>query len=304
MTAPGNARRLEDSDLVVSLAKAANLSPGEFLGAVKRQITAKKDEITVSDMIALFVTAQQYGLNPLRREVSLIDTKQGPRVYVTFDGWLRVLVSHPQYVSHRWVYHWSGDGPGKGTCDAITFVIRRRVVDGTIEEFQHTELLRECMNVADWSPWKKWPSRMLAEKAAMQGTRFCFAMYVPDLDDVRQAEEFEAQAERAETAAPAPGHVGPVVPIERSLPAPAERIEIRFTPGCTAAPVTDPAAGRDEDAMAAAGAPGATDRAKLPATPRTAPATLPGFDVEESRRVDAEIAAREGSSGFEDLDLD
>lgn len=304
------AGRLEDSGLVGALAKAANMSNEEFLAAVKRQITAKRDEITVGDMIALFATAQQYGLNPLRKEVSLIATKQGPRVYVTFDGWLRVLVSHPQYISHRWTYNWSGGAPGAGTCDSVTFHIRRRCADNTVEEFQQTELMRECAQSGDFTPWNKWPSRMLAQKAAMQGTRFCFAMYEPDLDDVLQAEQFESARETSEKVAPSPGTVGPVAPIQsRALPVPTAPITIDIPAARVAEQVTvDRRAAADEDALAAVGAPGFTDRATLPTpAPRSAPATLPGFDIEASRKLDAEIAAREArrpdDGGFDDLDL-
>lgn len=304
------AGRLEDSGLVGTLAKAANMSNEEFLAAVKRQITAKRDEITVGDMIALFATAQQYGLNPLRKEVSLISTKQGPRVYVTFDGWLRVLVSHPQYISHRWTYNWSGGAPGAGTCDSVTFHIRRRCADNTVEEFQQTELLRECMQTGEYTPWNKWPSRMLAQKAAMQGTRFCFAMYEPDLDDVLQAESMETAREAAEKVAPSPGTVGPVAPIQsRALPQPTAPITIDIPAARVAETVTvDRRAAADEDDLAAVGAPGFTDRATLP-TPaaRSEPATLPGFDIEASRKLDAELAAREAGrpddGGFDDLDL-
>lgn len=334
------AGRLEDSGLVGALAKAANMSNEEFLAAVKRQITAKRDEITVGDMIALFATAQQYGLNPLRKEVSLISTKQGPRVYVTFDGWLRVLVSHPQYISHRWTYNWSGGAPGAGTCDSVTFHIRRRCADNTVEEFQQTELLRECMQTGEYTPWNKWPSRMLAQKAAMQGTRFCFAMYEPDLDDVLQAESMETAREAAEKVAPSPGTVGPVAPIQsRALPQPTAPLTIDIPAARVAEPVTVGFRHAEGDANATVDAVKRGERAmcddrptlgalepesrvacaipvaglfddgatlKAPA-PRSAPATLPGFDIEASRKLDAELAAREAGrpddGGFDDLDL-
>jgi len=274
-TAPRHS--LEDNELVRSMATAANLQPSELVAAIRRQLISIKSEITVGDMIALFVTAKEYGLNPLRREVSLIDTKAGPRVYVMFDGWLRVLVSHPRYVNHAVVIHWVNDKVGT-VATAVTAKIKRKLSDGTVEWYEHTELLQECRVANDYTPWNKYPVRMLTERAIMQCVRFCFGMYVPTLEEMEEINDLEGKREGAQP--PDPAQVGPVIPIPpktappavAALPEPAEPIAMRIPP--TAA--------------------------------RAQPATLPGFDPEESRRIDAETLRREGGAadkGFEDLDI-
>lgn len=287
------------------MAEAIGMTPEDFFDAVKRQVTAK--DVTGADFVALLHTAKQYGLDPLRKEVSLIQTKQGPRVYVTFDGWLRVLVSHPLYYNHGWKDEvWSGGQRGKGTLDAVTFWIEKWVPDrSTREVFEHTELLVECRERGDFTPWNKWPSRMLKEKCAMQGTRFCFAMYVPDLDDVRQAEVLETgKAEAAIAAEPTPIAPAAAIPGAKksrgktsdaaapALPAPAPQESIDFSKPRMPEPArpdffTGKVTSVEFD-------PGATSVPPPPVVPETpsvsAPATLPAFDPKESLAVDAELA--------------
>lgn len=283
------------------MAEAISMTPLDFFEAVKRQCVSDrdKDKVTAADFVAFFHTAKQYGLDPLRKEILIIGTKQGPRVYVTFDGWLRVLVSHPDYKAHGWRYNgWCKDKDGKQSCESVTFWLARKSMAGTPYEIsEHTEFMSECFVDEDWSPWRKYRVRMLAEKAAMQGTRFFFAMYVPDLDDVTQAGEYEAgRNAAAETPAkdapPAQGPISPAAAIpgakrsSRKKPAeegPAVAALPAPTPGVT---MNEFIHGKSEPVPVAA-----ETKSLFPETAATMDrATLPAFDPKDSFAVELALA--------------
>lgn len=306
-----------------AMAEAINLTPEDFFDAVKRQcVTGKAEDVakvTPADFVAFFHTAKQYGLDPLRREIMVIPTKHGPRVYVTFDGWMRVLVSHPDYKAHGWRYNFSDDK--KTVLDSVTCWIARKSMAGTDYEIsEHTEFMVECrVTDNDFTPWKKWPRRMLAEKAVMQCVRFTFAMYVPDLDDVTQAEAGEAARAQAEAdAPPAQGPIAPAAPIagakrargkkaaEPELPAlPPPDVEGQTT-------IDDFLRGKAEPVPVAATIPAdpPTHDQRAAAVKREAPwdgpkptdkATLPAYDPAASLAVDKAIAASHDADDFDDI---
>lgn len=288
-----------------AMAEAIGMTPEDFFDAVKRQCVGDrdKDKITPADFVAFFHTARQYGLDPLRKEIVIIGTKQGPRVYVAFDGWMRVLVSHPDYRAHGWKYNGlCKDKDGKQSCESVMFWIARKSMAGTdYEVSEHTEFMSECYVDEDWSPWRKYRVRMLAEKAAMQGIRFTFAMYVPDLDDVTQASEYEAGRNGTVATkgdAPAQGPIAPAAAIPGAKRATKKKDEPQALPEPTPTQSVDEfLRGKSEPVPATL----------FPETPSTsAPATLPAFDKAESLRVDAELAkaaeaAESGKDSFEDI---
>ncbi len=360
--APTKEERRAEADRAGSnlkaMAEAINLTPEDFFDAVKRQCVTGKPEdvakVTPADFVAFFHTAKQYGLDPLRKEIQIIPTKHGPRVYVGFDGWMRVLVSHPDYKAHGWRYNWRDEKTRKDL-ESVTCWIARKSMTGTeYEVSEHTEFMAECCpptrtnqdgsTDAAYSPWRRWPVRMLAEKAAMQAVRFTFAMYVPDLDEVHNAVAAEDARAAAEPSVPAQGPIVPAAaihgarkkrgkpdtaagnggpssgsdPASHALPAPSggETVE-SFLRG-TAEPVpvaTESGVGAQDQPRKAADESGPplptaplprTGATLFPETPaRTAPATLPAFDPEESRKADAELAKADGAPAelLDDLSL-
>lgn len=228
MPVTDEAQREDRQRMIAAMAEKAGVTPERMMEAIRRRVAK---EAQTPDLLLFLHTANTYGLDPLATppQIALFvpKNKEGgvPKPYVTFDGWLRILISHPRYYNHGWKDDvWSGGQRGKGSLDAITFWIDRfepkhaKHAEGPCDcerdVFEHVELLAECREKGDYTPWNKWPVRMLKEKAAMQGTRFAFGMYVPDLDDVRQAETFEtARAEgAAATTEGADRAQGPIAP--------------------------------------------------------------------------------------------
>lgn len=312
--------------MIATLALTVGVTAENFLGAVKRRVAK---EATNDDLLLFLHTANTYGLDPIATppQIALFvpKNKEGgvPKPYVTFDGWLRILISHPRYYNHGWKDEiWSGGQRGKGTLDAVTFWIDRfepkhakhqpGPCDCERDVFEHTELLSECRIKGDYTPWNQWPTRMLKERAAMQGTRFGFGMYVPSLDEVQYAAESETA--RAD-ASPATVQASPIAPAA-SIPG-AKRARKKEPD----AHVVLPPGGLTPDGQPLAGGPTLvsipalpapevrevvdftkTADALFPATPGpTDTATLPAFDPTASLAVDKALAQAADGGMFDDI---
>lgn len=279
----------QQTTLIGRLAERLGVEPGKLMGALRRvsgNIRGVEDE----DFMVMLLVAEKYGLDPIRREVGLISTQQGPRPYVAFDGWLKVLTSHDDYLTHD-----VAEVVSEGRVVAATVSIRSKKREALqAGPFHHTEWMDECYvpprNRSDGSgkvngPWQSHPRRMLKEKAIMQGARFLWNLYVPTEDEWQRMDDVQGAGDMvvaAKTDAPA---MRPAV----SLPAPVTQEQI--------------AAARPMDAEAVVvaaefvGAPPlaqAEDRASRRKPRQAAPKpTLPAYDPEESRRIDKELAAQQ-----------
>lgn len=313
------------SRIIAEMAEAVGIDPKLYWKALKgaagcgtyKGADGKWYEIaTDAEFLVLLYFAKTYKLDPLAREVGLIAGKgdKPAKPYVEFNGWMRVLVSHADYKAHGWRYNWTDRA--KMDLGSVTFWIARKSMAGTpYEVSEHEEFMSSCRPdpVENWSPWKRWAPRMLAEKAAMQGTRFTFGLYMPSRDDIEQAMageagRTEATTVAAENAPPAQGPIAPAAPIAGAKRARKKAAE----PELPALPPPDVAGqttiddflrGKSEpvpvmthpepmaSALAAAVAdlPGPTDRA-----------TLPAYDPAESRRVD-EALTKADADDFDDI---
>ena len=166
--------KAEGPSLVRDLARAVGLESGKFYEAVKRQCGCQG--ATDADFAALLMTAKAYDLNPVMRELWLIDTGRGIRATVSVDGFLKIMARHPDYLSHCYAVH---DGPG-GTYGEVTIYTRSQVAAG-VPPFTHREYLREVQKRA--GPWQTHPMRMLEGRTVSQGVRFRFAISAPDADE-------------------------------------------------------------------------------------------------------------------------
>lgn len=320
------------SSLIGEMAAAIGIDPALYWKALKGAAGCGKDKdgreiATDAEFLVLLYFAKTYKLDPLAREVGLIAGKggKGARPYVEFNGWLRVLVSHPDYKAHGVRYTWADEK--KKDLVSVTCWIARKSMEGTeYEVAEHPEFMAECRNTeSSYSAWNKWPVRMLAEKAIMQATRFIFGMFIPDREDVEAA--MNAEAGRAEERDVAATPIAPAAPIPgakksrkkpdapsaeeaKQLPPPdvagqttiddflrgkSEPVPV-VTAGDSGFTKTSSTSGRlptvqYEDARPVA-APMAEQLAQAVADlPKpTDPATLPAFDPAESLRVDRALA--------------
>jgi hypothetical protein len=137
-----------------------------------------------SELLALVVVANEYGLNPLTKELYAFPAKGGGIVpVVSVDGWVRMVNDHPQMDGIEFETH--KDAAGK--LEAITCSIWRRDRNRPIRVTEH---LSECKRGTE--PWKM-ENRMLRHKALMQCARYAFG-FSGVTDDDEAADQSERQA--------------------------------------------------------------------------------------------------------------
>lgn len=114
---------------------------------------------------ALVIVANEYGLNPLTKEIYAFPAKGGITPMVSIDGWIKIMNSHPAFDGIEFT-----DLPDeKGQLYAIEAVVYRKDRSRPIRV---VEYLVECKRNTD--PWNKSPARMLRHRALIQGVRYAF----------------------------------------------------------------------------------------------------------------------------------
>jgi phage recombination protein Bet len=138
-----------------------NVEPTKLLETLKNTVFrgASNDEL-----LALVVVSNEYGLNPLTKEIYAFPAKGGGIVpVVSIDGWLRMMNDHPQFDGID--YEFEHDDGKLISCTSIIY--RKDRAHPT----RVTEYLAECRRNTE--PWKM-ERRMLRHKATIQGARVAF----------------------------------------------------------------------------------------------------------------------------------
>ncbi len=138
-----------------------NVEPAKLLETLKNTVFrgASNDEL-----LALVVVSNEYGLNPLTKEIYAFPAKGGGIVpVVSIDGWLRMMNDHPQFDGID--YEFEHDDGKLISCTSIIY--RKDRAHPT----RVTEYLAECRRNTE--PWKM-ERRMLRHKATIQGARVAF----------------------------------------------------------------------------------------------------------------------------------
>jgi phage recombination protein Bet len=121
---------------------------------------------TNEEFVALVIVANEYGLNPLLKEIYAFPAKGGGIVpMVSIDGWIRLMNSHPQFDGIEFEHNMDA----KGNLYAIEAIIWRKDRSKPIKVM---ELLSE--NKRGTEPWKLMESRMLRHRALIQCVRIAF----------------------------------------------------------------------------------------------------------------------------------
>lgn len=127
------------------------------------------------EFVALVIVANEYGLNPLLKEMYAFPQKGGGIVpMVSVDGWIRIMNSHPQFDGIEFKDIPDADG----NLLAIEATIWRK--DRT-RPIRVAEYLDECKRNTE--PWNKSPARMLRHRALIQCARIAFGFSGIHTDD-------------------------------------------------------------------------------------------------------------------------
>lgn len=160
------------------MAARFNVEPAKLLSTLKNTVFKNA---TDDELLALVVVANEYGLNPLTKQIYAFPNKGGGIVpVVAVDGWMRVINEHAQMDGVDFEF----DHDAQGSLVACTCVIYRK--DRT-RPVRVTEYLEECKRNTD--PWKM-EHRMLRHKALIQCARVAFGL--SGIFDEDEAERIKA----------------------------------------------------------------------------------------------------------------
>lgn len=155
---------------------ATTEAPKGALAAMAARIGAEPQELLTTlqqgvfkdakpaEFQALVITAQEYQLNPILKELYAFPAKGGGIVpIVSIDGWLKIINRQPKLDGLS--VEMSSDG-SEATC---TIHVKDREHPVVV-----TEYLDECKRNTE--PWKTMPRRMLRHKAIIQAARVAFGI--------------------------------------------------------------------------------------------------------------------------------
>lgn len=168
-----------------ALAAKLEVDPSHLMEVLKK--TVFKECRTNEEFIAMCMVANKYGLDPITKEIYAFPNKKTGAVIpvVGYDGWQKLANRNSQY-----------DGVEFEEAEDGTWCKCRIWRKDRSHPTEMTEWLEEC--VMDTIPWKKYPRRMLRNKAFNQCARAAFNL--AGIFDPDEAERIVQSEEAAITA--------------------------------------------------------------------------------------------------------
>lgn len=181
--------KVEDRKSVLgAMANRYGMEPKAFEVTVKATLGLEK--CNDGQFAAFLCVANEYGLNPLTKEIYAFPTKTGGiQPIVGIDGWINLANSHPMFDGMEF----EDSHDSQGCLAAITCRIHRKDRRHSICV---TEYMNECKGTSE--PWKRFPARMLRHKATIQAIRYAFGFAgVMDPDEYDRMITVDAQVSKA-----------------------------------------------------------------------------------------------------------
>jgi len=173
------------------MASRLNVEPEKMLKTLKDTVFKNASD---SELLALVVISNEYGLNPLLKEIYAFPAKGGGiQPVISIDGWIKITNRQPQLDGMEFEMEFGPDKlPIECTC-VIHLKKRKHAV-------RVTEYFDECFRSTD--PWKQMPRRMLRHKALIQCARVAFGFSgIQDEDEARDSLMKNANAREVGRAA-------------------------------------------------------------------------------------------------------
>lgn len=185
-----------------------SVEPQKLLSTLKNTVFKNA---TDDELLALVVVANEYGLNPLLKEIYAFPAKGGGIVpVVSIDGWVNRMNSNPQFDGIE--FEDKFDDNGKPV--SVTAIIYRKDRGRPVKV---TEYYAECRRNTE--PWNTMPARMLRHKALCQCVRVAFGFGgVFDEDEARDVAMRDVTPAATETVKPKFLNQPPATPAPESDP--------------------------------------------------------------------------------------
>lgn len=159
-----NQLTIVESDLTRELASAYKVEPSELIRTVKA-MCFEGGAASDAQLIVFLTISKQLALSPFNRELYAFVKNGKMQTIVGVDGWIKLVNRDARFGGFKFVDHNDSDG----NLVAVTCQMFRK---DWPQPGEATEYLIECMGATD--PWKKWPRRMLRNKAYIQCARLTF----------------------------------------------------------------------------------------------------------------------------------
>lgn len=182
----------ERRSLLRTMSERYGMEPGPFEKTLRA--TVVPNNCSPEQLAAFLLVANQYGLNPVTREIYAFPARNGGVVpIVSIDGWVNLVNSHGQCDGFE--FDMNHDQEGNLISCTCRMYRKDRKHPVTI-----TEYLSECARTTE--PWKM-KHRMLRHKAMIQAARYAFGFAgIYDEDEGRTIAEAVNAAARSRVPSP------------------------------------------------------------------------------------------------------
>lgn len=160
----------ERSSLLANFGTRYQIDPSKVLSVLSATVFRagkKEDELSLEEMQAALIVANQYQLNPFTKEIYAFRSQGKLLIVVSVDGWSVLVNRQPQLDG----IEFSEQFDDKGHILSITCRMHRK--DRRIPTVV-TEYLSECKR--NTGPWGQSPIRMLRHRAFIQCARVAFSI--------------------------------------------------------------------------------------------------------------------------------
>lgn len=170
--------------VLASVAKRFEMEPMQFEKTLRA--TVVPGNCTNEQFSAFLCVANEYGLNPITKEIYAFPAKSGGiQPIVSIDGWLKIINRQPGFDGME--FDDKLDDSGKLISVTCRIFHKDRSRPTAV-----TEYMSECERSTD--TWKKWPARMLRHKATIQCARYAFGLSgIVDEDEYQRAESVSGE---------------------------------------------------------------------------------------------------------------
>lgn len=143
--------------------------------------------VSHAQVVSFLAIANEYGLNPMAREVYAFPAKGGGiQTIVGIDGWLTIINNNPNFDGFDIEFSETKiEIGGKQVPEWCKVIVYRKDRTRPVTAIEYME---ECHRNTD--PWKQKPRRMLQHKATIQAARYAFGMSgIMDEDEAERYQE-------------------------------------------------------------------------------------------------------------------
>lgn len=184
----------QQKSLVARMAeRLGDVDPAKLWGVIKNQCfkVPYGQQPTDEQMLMLCMVTEQYGLNPLTKEIYAFPDKGGIIPVIGVDGWVSILRRQPEYAGCEFGYSDAKVRMPGAQVDCYEWMECTIHLKGkaSITVREHLDEVYKPPRKGRDGPWQSHTKRMLRHKALIQSARIAFGfsgVYDPDeADNIR-----------------------------------------------------------------------------------------------------------------------